>query len=159
MKFKSEKEYADFLTEGMLRSVLESFSYKDIDLVTFVPMSRKSERKRGFNQSKLLAEKLAKKLFLPCEDTLVKIRETSNQHKLSREMRRENIKDAFALKNNADIKGKTVLICDDIKTTGSTLLACEKALLNGGAKDVYCVVVALPVYGSADRLDKDQKNI
>ena len=64
-----------------------------------------------------------------------------------------------SIENNADIKGKTVLICDDIKTTGSTLLACEKALLNGGAKDVYCVVVALPVYGSADRLDKDQKNI
>ena len=60
--------------------------------------------------------------------------------------RYENIKDSFALNENCNIEGKTLLLCDDIKTTGSTLRECCDTLLKGGAKDVYCVCLALTPY-------------
>lgn len=69
------------------------------------------------------------------------------------------MKDAFAITENADLKGKTVLICDDVKTTGSTLKAAEEALLKGGAERVYCCAVATPVFASADILDKESENL
>ncbi len=160
LKFRKEKSYADFLSEEMYKKVIESFCDVSFDLVTFVPMDEEAKRKRGYNQSELLAKRIAKRLFLPTKDLLVKSKSSLKQHHLSHEMRKENIKNVFSLKSGVNIDGKTVLLCDDIKTTGSTLLECEALLLSGGASDVYCVVAAIPVYGkAAPRLDKDEKNI
>lgn len=137
-----------------------SFPDTDFDCVSFVPVSRQTLKVRGFNQSELISRRLAKKLFIPHRELLIKSRATLRQHYLSGEKRRQNPKGAFTLSENADVKNKTVLLCDDIKTTGSTLLACEKVLLEAGAKDVYCAVIAVPVYGNSGKeLDKEKENI
>jgi len=123
-------------------------------------MTDKARKLRGYNQSEIIARQTAKRLFLPCIDTLIKSKETPKQHYLSAESRQKNLADAISLKDGADLKGKTVLICDDIKTTGSTLLICEQLLLKAGASDVYCAVAAIPIFGKANiGLDKTDKKI
>lgn len=159
-KFKRERNYAGFFSDEIFKSIMLSFPDVSFDVVSFVPVSRQTLENRGFNQSELLSRRVAKRLLVPHGELLVKSRVTLRQHYLSGEKRRQNPKGAFALSQNADVKNKTVLLCDDIKTTGSTLLACERALLEAGAKDVYCAVIAIPIYGNGGKeLDKEHENI
>lgn len=146
-KFYGNKTLGKKLGDEMAFRVAECFYEADFDCVTFVPLSRKSEKERGYNQSKILAKQVAKRLFIPCENLLTKTAETQKQHELGAKERMANLKNAFALSNNADVKGKTILLCDDVKTTGATLKECEKALLKNGAKEVYCICVALSDFG------------
>ena len=160
LKFRKRKDFAIPLSEALAKRIIEDFSDIDFDFVTFVPMTDKAKRKRGFNQSELIARGVAERFFIPCIDALVKTRDTPSQHYLSAEERRKITADVITYKDKAQIKGKTVLICDDIKTTGSTLLACQKALFDGGASSVYCAVAAIPVYGNLSRsIDKESKNL
>lgn len=146
-KFKGRKDIGkDFAYEMSLR-VGEIFTKADFDCVTFVPMTESSEKERGFNQSELLAKNIAKSLFLPFDKLLVKNKETAKQHTVSEGERRINLKGAFSLAPCKDIRGKTVLLCDDVKTTGNTLKECESILLQNGARDVYCICIALSDYG------------
>ena len=159
-KFSREKGYADFFAGELFKSIMSSFPDAEFDCVSFVPSDKEMLRKRGFNQSELLSKRLARLMFIPHCELLIKSRATLRQHYLSGEKRRQNPKGAFTLCENADVENKTVLLCDDIKTTGSTLLACEKVLLEAGARDVYCAVIAVPVYGnSSKKLDKERENI
>jgi competence protein ComFC len=112
------------------------------DLVVPVPLNRSHYRDRGYNQSSLIARPLAHSLGLPFNDSaLERIRETSPQFSLSAEERILNVKDAFR-GNPANIKGKGVLIIDDVITTGATMENCTKALVESGATRVYCLSVA-----------------
>ena len=158
LKFGGRKNCADLLSEEIARKVIGDFSDVSFDFVTFVPMSRKAIKHRGYNQSEIIARRVSEKLFLPCREALTKIKDTPKQHHLSGESRHKNLADAILLKEGTDIKDKTILVIDDIKTTGSTLLVCENVLLNAGARDVYCAVAAVPVFGniplSIDKKDK-----
>ena len=101
---------------------------KSFDCITYVPMSYKKELKRGYNQSKLLAKELGKNLNLPVLNCLEKIKENKTQSSLSEKERIENVKDVYDLAKNVDIKGKNIILVDDILTTGSTARACSKVL-------------------------------
>lgn len=101
-----------------------------------VPLHKKRQVQRGFNQSYVIANLLN----LPINNGLNRIRNTKQQAKLSRSKRLENVKDAFEYKGEA-IVGKTVCIVDDVVTTGSTLLACQEALLKAGAGKVYAITM------------------
>lgn len=153
-KFGGDRQLSKHFGDEMAFRVAECFYEADFDCVTFVPMRKSAEKERGYNQSELLAKRIAQKLFIPCEGLLIKTHETKKQHELVAEERKSNLKGAFALSQNADIKGKTVLLCDDIKTTGSTLKECEKVLFQNGAKDVYCICIALSDYGDVFPIDK-----
>ena len=119
------------------------------DMVTFVPLSEKSYSERGYNQSELLAKEVAKNLSVSFQPLLKKIRETEKQHLLSASKRRTNLENAFCLNGNADIiNGKTIILCDDIKTTGYTFYICSEMLLKSGAKDVYCLSAAISEFES-----------
>lgn len=157
LKFRKMKYCAPLLCEGVAREVIENFSDADFDFVTFVPMSNGSKKRRGYNQSEVIARLVAKKLFIPCSEVLVKTKDTPKQHFLDRESRQKNLADAIFLREGADLKGKTVLLCDDIKTTGSTLFVCEDVLISAGVKDVYCAVAAIPVFGN-NPVSIDKKN-
>lgn len=112
------------------------------DVVTFAPMSKKSKRKRRYNQAQLLAKYfcdiLGKEQLLA--ETVVKVKDTVPQEKLSKTERKTNLIGAY--KACADVKGKRVLVIDDVKTTGATLNECAKVLKRAGATEVIAITVA-----------------
>lgn len=111
------------------------------DVVTFVPMSKKAQKQRGYNQAQLLAMHFCDILQINAPKQLLnKVKETERQERLNKQARKENLVGAFAATDDA--KDKNVLLVDDIKTTGSTLNECAKALKRKGAKTVVCLTVA-----------------
>ncbi|MBD5081284.1 MAG: ComF family protein [Ruminococcaceae bacterium] len=114
-----------------------------LDCITYVPMRRKAVRKRGYNQTKLMAKELSGILGLPYADLLKKNRDTAEQKKLGAEGRKNNVKDAFSFTSkHCDIAGKNILIIDDVTTTGSTLSEIARTLKAAGADKVYAAVFA-----------------
>jgi ComF family protein len=120
---------------------MECASY---DVITPVPLHRVRERERGFNQSRLLAS-VVQEVFpnAALDERLRRIRPTRIQSRLRGEKeRRSNIKGAFAVVG-ADLKGLTVLLVDDVVTTGGTVEECARALLRAKAGSVDVLAVAL----------------
>ena len=113
-----------------------------IDIITYVPMRRKDKLKRGYNQTAIIARELAQLAEKPCTALLKKVRDTSQQKTLSAADRRKNVKNAFAHKSRHNIQGKTVLIIDDVCTTGSTLSEAAAKLKYAGAEKVIASVFA-----------------
>lgn len=148
MKFHGRLSFAKYFAHAMAKRISQVYPDLKFDAVCFVPMSKSAEKERGYNQSRILAKSLAHKIDLPVEDCLVKVRNTEKQHSLTGQGRLENIKGAFSVRTPAEVEGKVLLLCDDIKTTGATLGECAKVLLAAGAKDVYCICVALADYKS-----------
>jgi predicted amidophosphoribosyltransferase len=91
----------------------------------------------------LLATELSKVLSLPVKNVLEKIFDNNIQHESSQNRRKGNVLGVYDVRENEDVKGKTILLVDDIKTTGATLNECAKILKIRGAEKVYCVTVAL----------------
>jgi ComF family protein len=113
------------------------------DLIIPVPLHVKRLRQRGFNQSVLLGNVLAREWRVPlCRSNLRRIRWTDPQIGLSAEERVSNVRGAFAVTNPALVKGKRVILLDDVYTTGSTVAECARALNKAGAKAVTVVTVA-----------------
>ena len=108
-----------------------------------IPLDVKKLRWRGFNQAEEIAKELSKFLGIPIfSNCLIKIRETLPQIELNYEQRKENVKNAFSIKNSEIIKNKKILLIDDIYTTGSTMEQAAKVLKRAGAKEVIGIVVA-----------------
>jgi ComF family protein len=113
------------------------------DVVVPVPLHRDRLKERGFNQAALLAAPLAKALQLPCRPILlVRTRERPQKKVLSIEERWEAVRGAFATRSGSQVDKQRVLLVDDVLTTGATLDACARALLDSGAKYVVAVTVA-----------------
>ncbi|MCD5396186.1 MAG: ComF family protein [Candidatus Pacebacteria bacterium] len=113
-------------------------------LVSFVPITQKKRKFRGFNQSEEIAKRVSKALGLPVFSLLEKTKETRPQMELQREERRKNIEGVFSLIESRKklVKGAKVLLIDDIFTTGATLNEAARVLKEGGAKKVFGVVIA-----------------
>ena len=161
-----DKAYSPFCYEGAIRDTILNMKFNnlgsyaavlarylvyvaqkeqiDYDLVTFAPMSAKSAKKRGYNQARLLAEEFCAILNNTelLAETVVKIRETPPQEQLSRTERKTNLTGSYRLHPQAQVKGKRVLLIDDVKTTGATLNECAKVLKRGGAVQVIGLTVA-----------------
>jgi ComF family protein len=119
-----------------------------VDLVVPVPLGKQRKKQRGYNQVAMIALPLALRLglvYLP--GALVRSRETEAQVGLSAEQRRENMRDAF--RANPAVRGKIVLLIDDVATTGATLSSAAGALYQVGARSVDAITVAraLPFHG------------
>ncbi len=111
------------------------------DVVTYVPMTANAEKQRGYNQAQLLAQSFCDILKIDEPVALLKkVKDTQRQEKLGKKERKENLVGAFSA--TTDLHGKVVLVIDDIKTTGSTLNECAKALKKKGATQVICLTVA-----------------
>lgn len=128
------------LLEGAVHAKLE---FHDVDVVVPVPLHPNRERQRGYNQSALLAESLARRLNRRCDDrSLVRTLDTEHQARLSGEKRKKNLRNAFAVPDPQGVRGRTVLLVDDVMTTGATLSHCARPLLKAGAARVWCATVA-----------------
>ena len=107
------------------------------DLITFVPITKAKERKRGYNQSKVLAEELSKICKKTVTEGLLKIKDTGAQKQLTGKERQENLKGSFQVTDKKIFKGKSILLLDDVLTTGATANACAEALHKAGAEKVF----------------------
>lgn len=135
------------LAELALPLLLKEFP--DCDKITSVPMTKKALKKRGYNQSKLLAEELAKRSGKPYLDTATKQHETQSQKFLGRAEREKNLKGCFHVTDRAALKGKTVLVIDDTLTTASTVSELADCFKRAGAKAVYALTVTSVEYKDA----------
>ncbi len=143
LKFNGKEHIAYSLAEDMAKSVKSDFGEVKFDFICFVPFTAMQKIRRDYNQSELLAEHLSKMLKIPHKSILVKLFETDTQHSKSIRNRRGNIFGVYDIKENADLKNKTVLLVDDIKTTGATLDECAWILKIRGARAVYCATAAI----------------
>lgn len=105
-------------------------------------MGKKDLNHRGYNQTKLIAKELTGITEIRNAPLLRKIKDTKEQKRLNAAERRENLKNAFAVNPKADVKGKNVLIIDDVCTTGSTLSEASRILKEAGADKVIAAVFA-----------------
>ena len=128
-------------------------------VLTPIPLTKKKLKQRGFNQSEEIAKELSSLLKIPLgdedkslsspfanarviNDVLIKTKETPSQVELSGREREENVRGAFVCKNPEAVRGKKILLIDDVFTTGSTMEECARVLKDAGAKDVWGIVVA-----------------
>lgn len=127
-----------------IRSDIDSDDYKfKADCIVPVPMTKTKLRKRGFNQAEVLADALGKQLGLPIYgNALAKSISFVAQHKLSAAQRKNNAARLYSAGENVDLSGKTVIIVDDVMTTGSTINSCAEILLEMGADKVIAAVAA-----------------
>lgn len=126
-------------------TLLEEKGIKDaIDIVTFVPMTRKKQGERGYNQAYEFAKYVSENAHLPKPVPLLeKTDNTLVQHSLSAKDRKSRAEKAYALRSGTpDLSGKTVLLCDDVITTGSTLNSCSRVLKDNGVRKVVCLAIA-----------------
>jgi ComF family protein len=112
------------------------------DALLPVPLANKRLRQRGFNQAAMLARWLSESLDLPCEETVLRrVKDTYAQQSLDAKSRKRNLRNAFDLMPDAQVKNRHLALVDDVLTTGATAQALARLLMNAGAArvDVYCL--------------------
>ncbi|MEG2039092.1 MAG: ComF family protein [Oscillospiraceae bacterium] len=143
-KFKGCKHFAVPFAKLMAKTFEKEYSDIKFDYITAVPMYPKRERTRGYNQAVLLAKELSDITGIALKsDLLTKYRDNNVQHRLDAKERADNVKDVYSANKKA--LNKTILLVDDICTTSSTLNACTAELLKQGAKQVYCITIAIVI--------------
>jgi ComF family protein len=122
----------------------------DIEVICPVPLHAYRLRERGFNQSEVIARHLAQVLGIASAPLLVRTRFTAPQVGLPYRKREENVRGAFALSPGAEVRGRRILVLDDVWTTGATLRECARVLRRGGAGQVFLLAVARAVARPVD---------
>ena len=141
-KFKGHRDYSTTYGVLMAQCVRDRLE-GEFDLLTWAPLSRKSLRKRGFDQTYLLAKVLGRELGLPLTPMLEKYRATQAQSGLKDDgARKANVLGAYRMKPGAQAAGKRILLVDDIVTTGATLSECAATLRMAGAVSVVGLTLA-----------------
>lgn len=139
LKYKGFTSLAKTFAQKAAASVTKEF-----DLICCVPLHNTKLRERGYNQSALIAFHLSTLCAIPfLETTLERVKDTVSQTKLSRAEREKNVEEAFTCVKN--VKGKRILLIDDVITTGATLNSCSKVLKQAGASSVTLLALATPV--------------
>lgn len=170
-----KKSAASFYYEGHVRNAIRRFKFYGMtsycttfarwmtgriqseldgmyDLISWVPCSKRRKWTRGYDQAELLAKELAKQLGAPCIQTLEKIRHTPRQSSMKDvAKRRANVIGAYKAVEPQRIKGKRILLVDDVLTTGSTMSECGKTLLLAGSGELVCAAIAA-VGQNSDRI-------
>jgi ComF family protein len=140
LKYAGDMGLAESFSNSLL-SILEKQNW-NIDCIVPVPLNPHRQMERGYNQSMLLAIPLATALRLPLRPkALLRKRDTLSQTKLSAQERKQNLLGAFQAQAKYT-RNQTVLLVDDVTTTGATLWACTQALLEAGAQAVYGLTLA-----------------
>lgn len=139
LKFNNKKYLANTLGGFIATKVIEIG--KNFDIVIPVPMHEKALKQRGYNQSELLCGELVKLGYNVKTDVLVKKENTKPQVGLEKEERLKNLENVFKVEDRKSVKGKVILLVDDVITTGTTLDECAHALIKAGALKVYAVTL------------------
>lgn len=143
IKYKNKREYIDFYTEAICRRYEKQITRMRADVLVPVPVHPSRMKTRGYNQAELLARGIGRSLGIPVRsDLLRRSRKTAPQKELNPAERLKNLEQAFEAEGNfAGIE--TVILIDDIYTTGSTIEACTRALKRAGVKTVYFLTICI----------------
>lgn len=144
--FKYNKRFriGIFLGKEIANAKKHIISGWKVDLIVPVPLHHLKKAERGYNQSSYIAKGLSKSLKIQIKENVIKrIRYTESQTLKNISERESNIKDAFVVKSKKSVSGKTILIVDDVITTGATISEAARQLLNYGAAKVYAISVAI----------------
>jgi len=146
-KFKyNQKTYFRKIFAGLITDFVKNYRFdiNQFDIITPIPLFPSRLRERGYNQSRLLAEQIAREYQLDLSlGNLVRIRNTEHQTLLSEKERWTNIHEAFRIKDSVKFSGKNVLIIDDLLTTGATASEAARTLKNAGAETVGVLALAI----------------
>lgn len=141
-KFRGKRNYAQ-VYGSLLALRIQQVWPEGIDLLTWVPVSDKRRKKRGYDQTQLLGEAVAAELEIPLIRTLTKIRDNPPQSSCpNHAARRANVTGVYQASDPHRFAGKRVLLLDDIITTGATAQECARVLVTANAKEVLCAAVA-----------------
>jgi competence protein ComFC len=141
LKYCGYRNLSEMLGELIVERLKDSTSIENAVVVP-VPMHKNREIARGYNQAELLARYISKELDLPGGLALTRTEDNPQQMKLTRGKRLENMKGTIECVDRELVRGKKVLLIDDVATTGATLSECAKVLKEAGAKKVWGAVVA-----------------
>ena len=142
-KYAGRREYADFLGRALAENLGAMILSWRPDALVPVPLHPERERKRGYNQAALLAQALGKRLNIPVlSDWLVRVKNTKPQKELEGTARQNNLKKAFKIVQD-DVKLNTIVIIDDIYTTGSTIDAAALECRAAGVRRVFFITLAI----------------
>ena len=146
LKYKSNKEVGLFIGKQMGALLAASERFASIDALIPVPLHPQAHSKRGFNQAALICVGIGQVWHKPVlTSAIARIKHTSTQTKQTRAERWDNMENAFTIKDPASIKGKHLLIIDDVITTGATIEACGKTLLSITGVTVSVAAAAYPL--------------
>ena len=143
VKQTGEKEVINFLGRKMALQQGAFLRKANVQCIVPVPLHKRKQNARGFNQAELLAMALGREVHLPVRKLIIKTKKTKEQKSLARKQRKENVRNAYYIsrKEIGNDVPKAVLLLDDVITTGSTLNACAEVLKEAGVKRVYFLTV------------------
>lgn len=145
-KYRGHRELGWYLGVRMGRLLVESEQYSDLDGIIPVPLHETKRKKRGFNQSEILARGIGKAMDLPvCTKSLLRISETHTQTRARRFFRWENVDSVFTVENEDLLKNRNLLLVDDVITTGATIDACASKLLSVAGVRVWVAAIGATV--------------
>lgn len=139
-KFRKNRDAADFFALNIAKQINERIEGVSFECVTAVPMHRNKRIETGFDHAEILARAVARELKLPYKRLLVKTFNNKTQHTLKAAERFSNVKNVYKTKGRMP---SSVLLVDDIKTTGATLDECSRRLMLSGCDDVYCATAVI----------------
>ena len=138
-KYNNAKYLIEFFAEQLALVYFQN--YFNADYLVYIPMTEKAEKKRGYNQSQILSTKLSALINVPVLEAVKKVKETERQAPLSRAQRLKNLENAFRVTDKKAVKDKSILIVDDVTTTGATAQVMANRLKKAGAKMVNLMTV------------------
>ncbi len=137
LKFSGKQHYGQAFGKLLAMKLLETGVTADV--ITWAPISDKRKGKRGYDQGEEIAVAVGKELGIPVIGLLRKVRHTSAQARISdHDARKANVTGVYAATEPERIKGKRILLIDDVITSGATLTECSKILKKAGAKSIVC---------------------
>ena len=139
-KYNSQLVISRLLVKLMVDSLM-NYGIHDFSCITSVPMHWTKKIRRGFNQAEILASGIAKNLRIPYKDLLIRKSQSSAQALKNKSQRKSNIRQIFKINEKQKVPDGAILLVDDVLTTGTTLTACSKALLENGAREI-CIITA-----------------
>ncbi len=144
LKYKGNQDVGIHFGKTLGRRLKSSNRFEGIDYITPIPLSKKRQQKRGYNQALAICTGIAESMQIPILDNLtLRQKDNETQTLKTRQERWENMQNVFHIENPSLIENKNILLIDDVVTTGATLEACGEVLLNATGVKLYIASVAL----------------